>query len=117
MTDPILLATLGLAAGLALGAGHFGGLWWTVRRAASARRPARLLALSALGRGAALTAGLVALATIGPFTLVAGLVGLLVARLLVARLLATRTAASGVAGSSRGRACAPAEPRREGGGS
>lgn len=111
MTDPILLAALGLVAGLALGAGHFGGLWWTVRRAASALRPGRLLALSALGRGAALAAGLVALAKVGPWALVAGLIGLL-----VARWIATRTAAAGVAASSPGRAGAPAAPRQEGGG-
>lgn len=112
MTDPILLAALGLAAGLALGAGHFGGLWWTVRRATSARRPARLLALSALGRGAALAAGLVALAKIGPWTLLAGLIGVL-----IARLVATRTAATGVAGPSSERVGRPAPGTREGGGS
>jgi F1F0 ATPase subunit 2 len=112
VTDPLLLAALGLAAGLALGAGHFGGLWWTVRRATSARRPGRLLALSALGRGAALAAGLVALAKIGPWTLLAGLAGVL-----IARLVATRTAVAGVAQSPRGRAGRPAAHAREGGGS
>lgn len=112
MTDPILLAALGLAAGLALGAAHFGGLWWTVRRATSARRPARLLALSALGRGAALTAGLVALAKIGPWALLGGLVGVL-----IARLVATRTVAAGATGPFRERAGAPGLRRGEGGGS
>ena len=111
MTDPIVLAALGLAAGLALGAGHFGGLWWTVRRATTSRRPARLLALSALGRGAALAAGLAALAKIGPWALLAGLVGVL-----LVRLVATRTAAAGVAGPLRERAGRPGLRPDEGGG-
>jgi F1F0 ATPase subunit 2 len=111
VTDPILLATLGLAAGLALGAGHFGGLWWTVRRATSARRPARLLALSALGRGAALLAGMVALAKIDPWTLLAGSVGVL-----IARLVTTRAVASGVTDTSAGRPGRSApRPREESG--
>ena len=36
----LLLLALALAAGLLLGAFFFGGLWWTVRKGMSAKRPA-----------------------------------------------------------------------------
>ena len=36
----LLTLVLAWAAGLVLGAMFFGGLWWTVRRASSSRRPA-----------------------------------------------------------------------------
>ncbi|MDQ6685928.1 MAG: ATP synthase subunit I [Pseudomonadota bacterium] len=41
---------LSLLAGGGLGAIYFGGLWWTVRRAASFRRPALTMLASALVR-------------------------------------------------------------------
>ncbi len=80
MTDALPWLALGLAAGLALGGASYAGLWWTVRRAPRARRPGRLLALSALARGAALLAGLVALAAASPWALGAALAGVLIAR-------------------------------------
>jgi len=45
-----LPAMLALVAGAALGAIYFGGLWWTVRRAASSARPAQCILFSALLR-------------------------------------------------------------------
>lgn len=39
MTDPLALL-LALLAGAVLGAVYFGGLWWTVRKAVTARQPA-----------------------------------------------------------------------------
>ena len=49
MPDP-LSALLAVVAGTALGAVYFGGLWWTVRRADSFRRPAFSMLVSALVR-------------------------------------------------------------------
>ena len=45
-----LPATLALVAGAGLGAIYFGGLWWTVRRAGSFRRPAFSMLVSVLVR-------------------------------------------------------------------
>ncbi len=45
-----LRAMLALVAGAALGAIYFGGLWWTVRRAGSFRRPAFSMLVSVLVR-------------------------------------------------------------------
>jgi len=45
-----LPAMLALVAGAGLGAIYFGGLWWTVCRAGSFRRPALSLLVSALVR-------------------------------------------------------------------
>ncbi|MBE0614628.1 MAG: ATP synthase subunit I [Burkholderiales bacterium] len=54
MNDALTLA-FALAAGAALGAMFYGGLWWTVRRGVSSRRPALLfLASLALRMGLAL---------------------------------------------------------------
>jgi F1F0 ATPase subunit 2 len=39
MNETLTLATAGVAGGL-LGGVFFGGLWWTIRKAVSARRPA-----------------------------------------------------------------------------
>ena len=44
---PMILAVM---AGAVLGAIYFGGLWWTVRRAGSFRRPAFLMLASVLAR-------------------------------------------------------------------
>jgi F1F0 ATPase subunit 2 len=45
-----LAALIAVAAGAGLGAIFFGGLWWTVRRAASSARPAQCIVVSALLR-------------------------------------------------------------------
>lgn len=80
MTDVALPLALGAATGLALGVGHFAGLWWTVRRALRARRPAVWMAASAVVRGAVVLAGFAGLARIGAWPLLAALAGFLVAR-------------------------------------
>lgn len=103
MTDPWLALTVGLASGALLGAGYFAALWWTVRQLPRRRRPGRWLALSALGRGAALLAGFVALARAHPLALLAALVGFLLARLVATRMLgpADRTASGPDPAASR----------------
>jgi len=52
-----LRLVLALAAGLALGAFFFAGLWWTVRRCLTAKHPALLMVGSLLVRTAALLSG------------------------------------------------------------
>jgi F1F0 ATPase subunit 2 len=49
---PALALPAALAAGAGIGVVHFGGLWWTVRRAAGARRPATWFLLSFVVRTA-----------------------------------------------------------------
>jgi F1F0 ATPase subunit 2 len=56
MSESLSLA-LAWAAGLLLGATYFGGLWWTVRRAVSSARPARLFLGSLLVRAGVAIAG------------------------------------------------------------
>ena len=97
MTDavPTLLAVL---AGAGLGAIYFGGLWWTVRRASTFRRPAVSMLASVLVRMSM---------ALGGFYLVAGdswqrlllcLLGFLVGRAAVSRQVraATRNDATGI---------------------
>jgi len=78
-----LALTSGLLAGLALGALYFGGLWWTVRRVPTWRRPERALLASFAIRALLVLPAFVALALQGPGPLVAALVGFLVARFAV----------------------------------
>jgi F1F0 ATPase subunit 2 len=73
-------AILGLLAGLALGLVYFGGLWWTVRRVPTWRRPERALLASFVARALLALPAFAALALHGPVPLVAALVGFLVAR-------------------------------------
>ncbi len=83
-----------LCAGLALGACHFGGLWWTVERGVHSSRSAAWFALSALVRMAAVAATFyVVLTRSGLASLVACLAGLLLARAAVTRRI--RLKASG----------------------
>ena len=80
-TNDILEIAAAAAAGLALGAFYFGGLWWTVRRLPGARHPAVLLLASFLLRGTVLVAGVLA-ASGGRWRRVAAcLAGLLLVRL------------------------------------
>ena len=72
-----------LAAGLVLGTGFFGGLWWTVHRGLTAAMPALWFGLSALGRMAVVLYGLYCFARLGLPDLIACLCGLLVARVAV----------------------------------
>ncbi len=96
MTIAPTAAALALLAGLALGGIFFGGLWYTVRRCVSSRRPALLLLASL-----ALRMGI----TLGGFYVVAGghwqsllacLLGFVLARLLATRLTRPPHAAPGL---------------------
>ena len=58
MTVQWLAAVWSMLAGGLLGVLFYGGLWWTVQHAATFRRPARALLLSALLRVGATLAGL-----------------------------------------------------------
>jgi F1F0 ATPase subunit 2 len=74
-----------LAAGMALGALFFGGLWWTVRRGLTAANPAVWFGLSSLLRMAITVSGLYYVAREGWPSLLACLCGLLIARVAITR--------------------------------
>ena len=104
MTLAPTAAALALLAGMALGGIFFGGLWYTVRRCVTSRRPALLL-LGSL----ALRMGI----TLGGFYLVAGgrwqsllacLLGFVLARLLATRLTRPPRAAPGLPNRESGHA-------------
>ncbi|MCB0129390.1 MAG: ATP synthase subunit I [Caldilineaceae bacterium] len=79
---PVLI---GFGGGLVLGWGYFGGLWWTVRRLTSARRPALLFAGSFVIRTGLVIGGLFMLANGGWISMAAALVGLLAMRVVLTR--------------------------------
>ncbi len=85
MHEPAALLPAVLA-GIALGAIHFGGLWWTVRRMASVRRPAPWLLGSLLLRSSILLAGLYAAGAGHWPRLLACLLGVLISRTILTRL-------------------------------
>ena len=78
---------LALAAGLLLGAVFFGGLWWTVRRGLSSKRPAALFATSTLVRIAISVAGFFVVSRGDWRRLSACLAGFLVMRVFTIRLV------------------------------
>lgn len=81
---------LGLAAGFLLGVIFFGGLWWTVRNAIAARRPALWFIGSMMLRISIVTWGFYLLLDLLGSSwkiLLAGLLGFFIARLMAARLL------------------------------
>ena len=57
MTNEILTGILALLAGAGLGAFFFGGLWWTVQKGLSSKRPALLFVGSLLLRSGVVLAG------------------------------------------------------------
>jgi len=76
-----LIVLVGFAAGLALGALHFAGLWQTLGRLPRTRMPGMLMVASLVGRLAVLLGGFYLLAHWGGWpALVAGLVGVVAAR-------------------------------------
>jgi F1F0 ATPase subunit 2 len=81
-----LTLALALAAGLALGAAFFGGLWWTVRKGVSSRRPALLFLGSMLLRTSVVVAGLYIVSDGHWQRLLAGLLGFALARFIVIRV-------------------------------
>jgi F1F0 ATPase subunit 2 len=85
MSDAPALA-LALLAGALVGTIFFGGLWWTVRRGLSSRRPALLFLGSLLLRTAAALAGFYFASRGDLKRLLACLLGFVIARLLVTRL-------------------------------
>jgi F1F0 ATPase subunit 2 len=80
-SGPVLAA----AAGVALGAIFFGGLWWTIRRGLTARRPAIHFVGSSLARMAIVLAGFFLVSSGDWKKLIACLVGFLAARIFVSR--------------------------------
>jgi F1F0 ATPase subunit 2 len=74
-----------LAAGIALGALFFGGLWWTVRRGLTVANPALWFGVSGILRMALMVSGLYYVARAGWPSLLACLCGLLMARVAVTR--------------------------------
>ncbi|MDP3155805.1 MAG: ATP synthase subunit I [Archangium sp.] len=85
MTEMPELILSGLV-GVLLGAGFFGGLWWTVRKTLSSSRPAVWVFGSMLLRVSAVVAGLFFVAGGRWERLLACLLGFIVARLIVIRL-------------------------------
>ncbi|MBE0619727.1 MAG: ATP synthase subunit I [Burkholderiales bacterium] len=82
MNEPLSLA-FALAAGLLLGAMFYGGLWWTVRRGVSSRRPALLFLGSVLLRMGLALAGLYFVAAGHWQRLLLCLLGFVLARIVV----------------------------------
>lgn len=85
MNDPLMLVVAG-AAGLALGAVFFGGLWWTVRKAVSSSRPALWFVGSMLLRTGIVLVGFYFVGSGQWQRLLACLLGFVIARFLVMRL-------------------------------
>jgi F1F0 ATPase subunit 2 len=85
MNEVLVLALAGVA-GFALGAVFFGGLWWTVQKAVSSRRPALLFLGSLLLRMSITLAGFYAVGHADWQRLLACLFGFVVVRLLAVRL-------------------------------
>ena len=91
------VATLGaaFALGLVLGAGYFGGLWWTVSRMGHWRRPGVALAVSFALRAVLALAAFAALARWGLAPLGVAFVGFLAVRVLASWRLARDRAPGG----------------------
>jgi F1F0 ATPase subunit 2 len=86
-----------LAIGLALGAGYFGGLWWTVARMERWRRPAVALAASFALRAVLALAAFAAVARLGLAPLGAAFLGFLAVRVVASWRLARDRAPGGTA--------------------
>ena len=88
MTFDATLLAAGFSAGVAVGLFYFGGLWWTVRRIPTSRRPGLLVLSSFWIRTGVAAAALIPLARIGWPPLVAALAGTLLVRVVAVRLFA-----------------------------
>jgi F1F0 ATPase subunit 2 len=86
MSDPLTLLLPWMAGGI-LGALFFGGLWWTVCRAVSAKHPALWIFGSLLLRTSAALAGFYVVSGGHWDRLLLCLLGFVMARLLVTRLM------------------------------
>ena len=85
MNESVMLALAG-GAGLVLGVVFFGGLWWTIRRAISSKRPALWFLASLVLRTAIVLAGFYAISGGQWKRLLACLLGFVIARVLVKAL-------------------------------
>ncbi len=85
MNEWVTLA-LALGAGLVLGAVFFGGLWWTVRRGVSSKRPALLFLGSLLLRTVVVVSGFYIVSDGHWQSLLACLLGFTIARFIVTRI-------------------------------
>jgi F1F0 ATPase subunit 2 len=83
MSNDPLPMVLSFAAGLILGAIFFGGLWWTIRKGLSSRRPALLFLGSAVLRMSIVVAGFYFVSNGQWQRLLACLMGFIMARLAV----------------------------------
>ncbi len=86
MRNEILILFLALLAGGALGVVFFTGLWWTVRKGLSSKRPALLFLASLLLRSAVVLAGFYFVGGNSWEKLAACLAGFLIARAVITRL-------------------------------
>jgi F1F0 ATPase subunit 2 len=85
MNETVILVLAG-GAGVLLGAFFFGGLWWTVRRGLSSKRPAFWFLGSLLLRTSIILAGFYVVSGGHWDRLLACLLGFVIARLIVKRL-------------------------------
>jgi F1F0 ATPase subunit 2 len=85
MNEPLKLA-LAFVAGAMLGAMFFGGLWWTVQKGISSKRPALWFFGSLLLRTSIALTGFYFIARGHWEKLLIGLLGFIIARLIVTRL-------------------------------
>ena len=85
MNDTVRLM-VALVTGLLLGAMFFGGLWWTVQKGVSSKRPALWFVGSLLVRTSIVLAGFYFIARGHWQRLIVCLIGFVVARLIVTRL-------------------------------
>jgi len=85
MDEIVTLVSAGVA-GLLLGGIFFGGLWWTVRKGVSVKRPALLFMVSLVLRTAVTVAGFAVVGDGHWQRLLACLLGFAIARFMVTRL-------------------------------
>ncbi len=94
MTEAFVV-TGGLGVGLLLGVFFFGGLWWTVQKGLTGRHPELWFTASFLLRTAVVAAALYWMARQGTVFLLAGCVGVILARPLVLRVTGLRERRAG----------------------
>jgi F1F0 ATPase subunit 2 len=92
MMNETLSLALALVAGVLLGAMFFGGLWWTIQRGVSSKRPALWFFGSLLLRTSIALAGFYLVGSGHWERLLTCLLGFVVARLIVTRLTRPRQA-------------------------
>ena len=85
MMNEIMMLMLALLAGATLGAIFFGGLWWTVGKSLSSKRPALLFLGSMLLRSGIVVAGFYFVAAEGLGKLLACLLGFIIMRAVITR--------------------------------